>query len=134
VEDQITTLELLASMLRREFASAPNLARSLGKKYRTLAKSVEALLDRSTEKGLLAGSLRHFRSRSQTIKPIGEALHHAAQGDLRRPLPEIAGSLLHMHVNRILRSHQRLHELVLYDMLLRQYRSRKALAEGARGE
>jgi thiopeptide-type bacteriocin biosynthesis protein len=82
----------------------------------------------AAQTGPLAAA-RHFQTRSQSIRPLGEALRrHEARGELRTPLIEIAGSLLHMHVNRLLRAHQRQHELVLYDLLLRYYRSQKALA------
>jgi hypothetical protein len=42
-------------------------------------------------------------------------------GCLSVPLPVIARGLLHMHVNRLLRSAHREHELVLYDFLARHY-------------
>ena len=133
LEERLGTLERVASAFRSEFSSAPNLERALGRKHRALVKRVEELLDRTAaETG--PGALRHFKVRSQTIKPLGAALRrHEAQGDLRCPLSEIAGSLLHMHVNRLLRTHQRPHELVLYDLLVRHYRSRKALAGKPRG-
>ena len=39
---------------------------------------------------------------------------------------ELALSLAHMHVNRMLRSAQRAQELVIYEMLGRAYRSQAA--------
>ena len=56
------------------------------------------------------------------------------------PMEEEAGnristwvqSLLHMHVNRMLRSAQREHELVLYDFLVQLYASRRARARHRR--
>ena len=44
------------------------------------------------------------------------------------PIIELAPSYLHMHGNRLLRSGQRAHELLLYDLLARQYESE--LAQG----
>jgi hypothetical protein len=48
----------------------------------------------------------------------------AKRGELPLPLNQIAPSLLHMHANRLLRSAQRRHELVLYDFLHRLYDAR----------
>jgi class I lanthipeptide synthase len=38
-----------------------------------------------------------------------------------------------MHVNRLIRSAQRAHELVLYDLLVRLYESQAARAKAPRG-
>jgi thiopeptide-type bacteriocin biosynthesis protein len=129
LHERLAALEPVASSFRREFKGSTNLERSLGKKHRALAKTVEELVGAgAAQTGPLAAA-RHFQTRSQSIRPLGEALRrHEARGELRTPLIEIAGSLLHMHVNRLLRAHQRQHELVLYDLLLRYYRSQKALA------
>jgi thiopeptide-type bacteriocin biosynthesis protein len=129
LEERLLALEPVAAAFRREFRSTPDLERALGKKHRALGKDVEVLLRGTAEDaGPLAAFSRHFRARSQALKPLGEALRQTeARGALRRPLTEIVGSLLHMHVNRMLRAYHRPHEVVLYDLLLRQYRSRKAL-------
>jgi hypothetical protein len=55
----------------------------------------------------------------------------AERGELSLPLAAIAPSLLHMHANRLLRSDQRRHELVLYDFLYRLYDARAARARVA---
>ena len=44
------------------------------------------------------------------------------------PLDRLAGSYAHMHINRLVSTHQRLHELMIYDFLARHYKS--ALARG----
>ncbi len=49
-----------------------------------------------------------------------------ARGRLTASLEDLAASLGHMHVNRVLRSAQRAHEMVLYDLLDRLYLSRAA--------
>jgi thiopeptide-type bacteriocin biosynthesis protein len=56
----------------------------------------------------------------------------ASERRLTRPLADIAGSLLHMHANRLLRSDQRAHELVLYDFLTRIYESQIARSKRGR--
>ena len=48
------------------------------------------------------------------------------------PITELASSYVHMHVNRLIRSAQRAHELVLYDLLARIYESQLARARARR--
>jgi class I lanthipeptide synthase len=50
----------------------------------------------------------------------------AGEGALTQPLEDLAGSYVHMWVNRVLRSAQRAQELVLYDFLDRLYQSAAA--------
>ncbi|MEM9490146.1 MAG: lantibiotic dehydratase C-terminal domain-containing protein [Myxococcota bacterium] len=40
-------------------------------------------------------------------------------------IDRLADSLVHMHINRVIRSAQRAHELVIYDLLARLYRARQ---------
>ena len=51
------------------------------------------------------------------------------RGALTVSLSELAPSYIHMHVNRLIRSAQRAHELVLYDLLARLYESKLARAK-----
>lgn len=131
LDERLQTLSAAAAAFRREFSATPNLERGLGQKQRQLGKSVEAYLrPDESQPGPWQPLLRHFQLRSQAIRPYGLALRELAERKrLCRPLPEIAGSLLHMHVNRLLRAHHRPHEVVLYDLLWRHYRSRQAQAK-----
>lgn len=45
---------------------------------------------------------------------------------LSRTVTDLVQSYIHMHVNRLIRSSQRLHELVLYDLLRRYYEGQLA--------
>lgn len=67
---------------------------------------------------MLAG----FAARSARLRPIGDELRALeAAGRLTQPLAELAHSYLHMHVNRMIRSAPRLHEVVLHDLLRRHH-------------
>jgi thiopeptide-type bacteriocin biosynthesis protein len=104
--------------------------RGLGDKYRKERGALEALLDRArdADSDLLPG-LERLAQRSAGNAPIVAALRAAEQrGALTVPLVELAPSYIHMHVNRLIRSAQRAHELVLYDLLARLYESRLARA------
>jgi hypothetical protein len=65
-----------------------------------------------------------MRWRSERLtEPIGQLLSLSAAGALTSELPILAASYLHMHVNRMLQSDHRQQEMVIYDLLLRYYRS-----------
>ena len=89
---------------------------------------MEALLDPHRDPPAeLAASLRALHQRSAALAPVAQELRAAADaGRLSADLPELAMSLAHMHVNRMLRSAQRAQELVLYELLGRAYSSQAA--------
>jgi thiopeptide-type bacteriocin biosynthesis protein len=102
--------------------------KQLGQKFRQERPALEVLLtapvggDHPLDPGfeLLA-------QRSERNAPLARELRaREREGALVTPLAEVAGSLLHMHANRLLRSEQRAQELVLYDFLLRLYESEAA--------
>ena len=75
----------------------------------------------------MAASVAALRRRSAVIAPLGRVLQSLTEeGVITVAVPELALSLAHMHVNRMLRSAQRAQELVLYEMLGRAYSSRAA--------
>lgn len=65
--------------------------------------------------------------KSSKIKPIAISLLKMEENQaLEVPLQRLLQSLIHMMVNRLFRSKQRLYELILYDTLERYYSSVKA--------
>src|SRR5205823_12079753 len=58
------------------------------------------------------------------VKPIREQLEVKQQaGELTGSIAELAGSYIHMHLNRMFRSTPNAQEMVLYDFLTRTYDS-----------
>ncbi|HVG17758.1 MAG TPA: lantibiotic dehydratase C-terminal domain-containing protein, partial [Blastocatellia bacterium] len=79
--------------------------------------------------GPLAPGLAILRHRSERNAPIAAELRRLeAARRLTIPVARLAPSLVHMQVNRLIRSAQRAHELVLYDLLSAVYESRAARA------
>lgn len=100
------------------------LQKQLGDKYRKHGKELAALLAAPADdpEHAFAPALVAFARRSAALRPLGGQLAAlAAAGRLNQPLIDIVQSYIHMHVNRLIRSSQRLHELVLYDLLRRYY-------------
>jgi thiopeptide-type bacteriocin biosynthesis protein len=112
--------------------AAVGFQRGLGDKYRKERGALDALLDRARDADSdLAPGLERIAARSAANAPIVAELRAAEQrGALTLSLTELAPSYVHMHVNRLIRSAQRAHELVLYDLLARLYESKLARAKG----
>jgi thiopeptide-type bacteriocin biosynthesis protein len=100
------------------------LQKQLGDKYRKHGKELAAFLaaDDSDPDHPFAPALVAFAQRSNQLRPLGARLAAlAASGRLSTSVTDLVQSYIHMHVNRLIRSSQRLHELVLYDLLRRYY-------------
>ncbi len=110
-----------------------NLERQLGERYRKERPALEELLSSAAAANPehpFAPGFAAFAARSAASAPaVAELRALEAAGRLAGALPELAGSLLHMHTNRLLRSAARAQELVIYDLLDRLYQSREARAK-----
>lgn len=107
----------------RDLFDAEALHRALGDRYRSLRSGIESLLAGDPPPALAAG-FGILARRSEVVRPLVSALRRIEDaGSCTRPLEEIAGDLLHMHVNRMLPSASREQEVVLYDFLERHARS-----------
>ncbi len=113
-----------------EFGGGKPLRVQLDGKQRRERRTVEALLDQAPGgTGEVAAGLAVLRRRSERNAPIAAELRRLeAAGRLTMPVAQLAPSLVHMQVNRMIRSAQRAHELVLYDLLSAIYDSRAARA------
>lgn len=112
----------------REFRASGLLKGAIGDRFRKERPSLAALLDPANDAGSpLAPGLRILEERSRQLAPVAAELRAAERdGRLSLPVAEIAPSLVHMHVNRMLRSAHRAQELVLYDFLTRLYDGQSA--------
>ncbi|HET8772907.1 MAG TPA: lantibiotic dehydratase [Thermoanaerobaculia bacterium] len=113
-----------------EFGGGKPLRVQLDGKQRAQRRALEALLDAAPgATGVLAAGLALLKRRSERNAPIAAELRRLeAAGRLTMPVAQLAPSLIHMQVNRMIRSAQRAHELVLYDLLGAIYDSRAARA------
>ncbi len=121
--------DLLRQFLAEFRADAP-LRKGLRDRARLERRALEDLLaERGEAAGRLAEGLAALRERSRAIAaPCAELRRLAEAGTLVTSLEDIAGSLLHMHANRALRSAPRPQELVLYSFLENAYDARLARA------
>ena len=134
-DDLGLTLEQKRAVVQRarhgygsEFGVDGTFSREVSRRFRQERSSVEAVLDSHRDPPPeLAPSLQALHWRSIVLAPVAQELRDLADaGRLSVDLSELAMSLAHMHVNRMLRSAQRAQELVLYELLNRAYSSQAA--------
>jgi thiopeptide-type bacteriocin biosynthesis protein len=102
----------------------------LSDRFRKERERLEPLLDRTRDQdSALEPGLAILHQRSLDLAPLVTELRKLEQaGRLLVPYPELARSFVHMHVNRLLRSSQPRHELILHDFLHRLYQTQNARA------
>jgi lantibiotic biosynthesis protein len=132
-EDLGLTLEKKRSVARRaresfgrEFGIDGNFRGQVSQRYRAERAHLEALLvPGQAPPAPLAAGLEALRRRSLQLAPVTAELRRLGEaGRLSATLADLARSVAHMHVNRLLRSAHRAQELVLYELLDRAYSSR----------
>jgi len=109
-----------------EFRLDKQLKTQLNDKYRSYRNDIAELMEGS---GPLDGRwyplVSILKERSAQMQPIAERIVAlAAEGKIEVSLTSLLGSYIHMMVNRIVTSDSRLHELVIYDFLCRNYVTR----------
>jgi thiopeptide-type bacteriocin biosynthesis protein len=127
-ETRLRVMRQMREGFAREFGGGKGLRVQLDQRFRQEWRSLTPLLDPAGDaESDLAPALELLRQRSERNAPIVEELRALeAAGRLNQPLADLAPSLVHMHVNRIIRSAQRAHEMVLYDFLYLLYESKAA--------
>ena len=91
----------------------------LSDKYRVHKKSIEELLEEKDEKCRSIHSI--LRTRSKLLMPVAsQIMQYVEKGE---KLNALLSSYTHMMMNRWFRSRQRMHEAVVYDFLLKYYKS-----------
>jgi thiopeptide-type bacteriocin biosynthesis protein len=118
-------LDSLHDSFKREFnANTPEGKKALGDKFRQERKVIEQVLAPGYDPGeLLAPAFARFEARS---RQWADAVAYLREEASDVPLNNRLGSYVHMFLNRFFRSRQRMHELVIYDMLHQYYASQLA--------
>jgi thiopeptide-type bacteriocin biosynthesis protein len=103
--------------------------RQLGDRFRIERRKLESLLDTREHSGELNFACQAFQRRSARIAETCDTLRHLSiEGRLAVNFIDLISSYVHMHVNRMIRSLQNNHEIVLYDFLSRLYEGSGARA------
>lgn len=105
----------------KSFAVTPHYKKQISERFRSERALLEKLLDDPTAGGFpqeAVAALQRYAARLTGIREEAREINASIQ--------ELAGSFIHMHLNRIFRSSPNAQEMVLYDFLTRTYDSRLA--------
>lgn len=124
-DERRRVMRTLRDGYRTEFRAGASTRGQVGDRFRRERAGLVELVRRSDDGGSdLAPGLDLLATRSRRIRPLAAQLRQLERdGGLQLPVSTIARSLVHMHLNRLLRSAHRAQELVIYDFLDRVYTS-----------
>ena len=134
LDDKIALLEKLQERSKHEFHMTSALSKkSLGNRYRRERTRIEGFMKEvpDVEAELLPVFAALAERRLSWKSAIGEIVRKHREGQLEVNYTELIESYVHMFLNRLFRSKQRIQEMVLYDFLYQFYTS--AAAKERRG-
>ena len=128
LQDKHNLLNILQENFGREYGITTDFRRQFGQKYRTEKNRIEKILDKNSEKDeeyntLFQPILENSEKSKMIIKNIIAQKQKTENGKKILFLEENLSSYIHMTLNRLFRTQQRTHELILYDYLFRYYNS-----------
>jgi len=124
-EEKKSLLENLSVGFRSEFDTTKFLGKQLNDKYRNeRSKLQEFMTFTAKDKPDYEILLELLEDKQNEIKDIASIiLNHKNKGTLELNLNNLMSSYIHMLMNRIFKSKNRMHEMVCYDFLCRYYKS-----------
>jgi len=124
-EDKLELMDSLKTGFGNEFGMSRPLKKQLDAKYRNArGKISDFMVFTKEENPDFAPILDIYDTTIANIKDTTqEVLKHHKDGTLQMELDNLMGSYIHMLMNRLFKSNNRLHEMVCYDFLYRYYKS-----------
>lgn len=117
-ESKKVLMEKVRNQFAEEFKMDRNLKSQIDQRYRFCRSRIEEFLQNGDP-------LRRIPAFYETqLQNLWREIRELAEG--RAAFEQILTSFIHMTVNRLISSGQRLHELLMYDFLCRHYTSQKA--------
>src|SRR5262245_26030335 len=130
VEQKLAFLRTTAEGQARAFGLDGSARHLVQDKYRSVRRSLDAALGTSTPANPAeVDAVRCITERSARWRPLLARLAELERvNELTRPLDSLLQSLLHMHVNRVLRGAQRPQEALIYQFVRNHWESQQARA------
>jgi thiopeptide-type bacteriocin biosynthesis protein len=126
MEKKYELVTLLRENFGREFGMNRLLKEQFEKKFRKDRSAISELLDHTKDReNRMLPLFELIAAKSQALLPITKEILTLYNNKEPNPflLNDLISSYNHMMINRLFKSKQRLHELVLYDFLHRYYKS-----------
>ncbi len=126
-EKKLKIMEGLKEGFGREFGMNKMLKLQLDKKFRNERKLINDFFQNKYGDEDISELINLLKVKSKNIVPIvNNILELKKENKLERPLNDFMGSFIHMLLNRLFKTQQRVHEMVIYDFLYRYYKSELA--------
>ncbi|MEX0315615.1 MAG: thiopeptide-type bacteriocin biosynthesis protein [Allomuricauda sp.] len=126
--EKLVLLNMLKTNFGNEFGMSRPLKKQLDDKFRKSRKKIEFFMAFSTSDDSdyqpLIETINMWRDGTKGV--ITQILMLNREGRLQVDFMDLISSYLHMFMNRLFKSKNRLHELVCYDFLYRYYKSQVA--------
>ena len=124
-EGKRNLLERLKTGFGNEFGMNRGLKGQIDKKFRNERKNIENVLDYSQDQeSELLPLFNILKWKNERLASIAKhILELEKNNQLEMSLNDLMASYIHMLLNRLFKSKQRLHEMVIYDFMYRHYRS-----------
>ncbi|MFA8451731.1 MAG: thiopeptide-type bacteriocin biosynthesis protein [Bacteroidales bacterium] len=127
-ESKMEVMFRISQSFGKEHNKDEQLARQLSKKFREEKKAIQDILNpEKDEESEMKPALDLIQQKSEKVKePIKQIIKIRNESKLIVQFDDLISSYLHMFNNRLFRSKNRIHEMVVYDFLFRVLKSRVA--------
>ena len=128
-EQKYEFTNIMQSNFGKEFNMNKQLGVQLDNKFRTERDAINDVLNRAKdEESEMLPLFDLIKNKSENIKPIINKIFELKENEqLQVDITNLLSSFIHMTVNRIFKSKQRLHEFVIYYLLCKYYKSEIAI-------
>jgi len=116
-------LKTLSTNFKSEFVNSKGLNSSLNDKFRENKKIIENFMERDEEDPEV---IQMLKTKNNHLADISDKIIDILKDDSSLPINNLNASLIHMMLNRIFRSKNRMNEFVCYEFLYRYYHSKIA--------
>jgi thiopeptide-type bacteriocin biosynthesis protein len=129
IQDRYNAMERLRQAYEREFGITERSRRALSDRFREYQSDLRAMIE--SRKPMKFADRAFTRRSGHVASAVARLRELESAGKLTRGLGDLALSHIHMHVNRMVRSAPRMHELLIYTFLARIYDSQLARESAA---
>lgn len=128
LKEKLRMLRQMSDSYKQEFRfTSHNYTKQLNDKYRAQRSAIDQLF--ASERNALYADVLEYRKRQFIV--IAQKIQQSLTTTVFPKQDDLLFSIEHMTMNRWFRSHNRLHELVVYDFLRKYYESEQAKLEYA---
>ena len=121
LEEKQKLMENVSKSYKTEFGFNEFNSKQFNTKFRDNKKMVESVLNNTLNEKEFTALFQSINKRTKLLRPIVEQIKQKTRKE--KNLNGLLSSYLHMMLNRLFRSNNRKHELLLYDFMFRYYTS-----------